>query len=243
MLSEKPWRDDAVLRLIALILLSYVLAAALAGVLTSAGLAKKIDNGSFLAFAVLTSIFHICALLFIRGFLREHNLKWSQAFGLFSPSLGRNLLLAILAAIVVLPLTHALTQLSVRALAWFHLEAREQSTVQTLKSSVSWDQRIFFGIIAIIFAPLVEEFLFRGILYPTLKQKGYRRLALWGTSVFFAMTHSNLPTFIPLIFLALILTFLYEETNTLLAPILTHSLFNAANFYWLLRQQALGLAN
>src|SRR5438132_10254328 len=133
MLSEKPWRAEAVLRLIALILFSYVLAAALAGVLTSTGFAKNIENGSFLAFAVITSIFHICALLFIRGFLREHNIKWSQALGLFSPCLGRNLVLAILAAIVLLPLTHALTQLSVRALALFHLEAREQSTVQTLK--------------------------------------------------------------------------------------------------------------
>src|SRR4029079_1566506 len=97
----------------------------------------------------------------------------------------------------------------------------------------SWSQRIFFGVIAILLAPLVEELLFRGILYPALKQKGYRRLALWGASLFFALTHSNVPTFIPLTFLAIILTLLYEETNTLLMPILTHSLFNAANYYWL----------
>ena len=42
-----------------------------------------------------------------------------------------------------------------------------------------------------------------------------------------------------LVLLALLLTWLYETTNTLLAPILTHSLFNAVNFWWLLHEQAL----
>jgi membrane protease YdiL (CAAX protease family) len=39
-----------------------------------------------------------------------------------------------------------------------------------------------------------------------------------------------------LTFLAVILTLLYEFTGNLLAPITTHSLFNAVNFYLVLRQ-------
>lgn len=240
MLPEKPWRSEAVIRLLLLVSLSYLLGALLATSLAKSGAGQHFGNPKFVTFALVTLVFYLATLFFIRAFFREHNIGWSQALGFFSPSRGRGLVLSILVAVIVLPIAHALTELSTLVLIHFHVQAPEQPTVQTLKSSVSWNQRILFGVIAILLAPLVEEILFRGILYPTLKQKGYRRLALWGTSLFFALTHSNVPTFVPLTFLAVILTLLYEETSTLLTPILTHSLFNAANYYWLLKQQGLG---
>ena len=46
----------------------------------------------------------------------------------------------------------------------------------------------------------------------------------------------NLPD-TPLTVLAIFLTFLYETTRNLIAPILAHSLFNAANFVLLLLQR------
>jgi len=55
-------------------------------------------------------------------------------------------------------------------------------------------------------------------------------LALWGTAGLFALIHFNLLTFLPLMALALVLTYLYERTNNLLAPIAAHSFFNALNF-------------
>jgi membrane protease YdiL (CAAX protease family) len=39
--------------------------------------------------------------------------------------------------------------------------------------------------------------------------------------------------------LALVLTWLYEETNNLLAPIACHSLFNAVNFFWVLHDKSI----
>jgi membrane protease YdiL (CAAX protease family) len=83
----------------------------------------------------------------------------------------------------------------------------------------------------------VEELVFRGVIYPAIKQRGYPSLALWGTSLFFAFSHNNMMIFLPLTVLAIILTFLYETTRNLLAPILTHSLFNAVNFSFLVWQR------
>mgnify|MGYP001593282845 CR=1 FL=1 len=74
---------------------------------------------------------------------------------------------------------------------------------------------------------------------PAIKQRGWPRLALWGTSLLFALTHANTATFLPLAFLAMVLVFLYERTGNLLAPILTHSLFNAANYCALVFQREL----
>jgi len=82
--------------------------------------------------------------------------------------------------------------------------------------------------------------MFRGILYPVIKQAGYPRLAWWGTALLFALVHLNLVTFVPLLVLALLLTELYERTGNLLAPITAHLLFNALNFAALLVLQHYG---
>jgi membrane protease YdiL (CAAX protease family) len=66
-------------------------------------------------------------------------------------------------------------------------------------------------------------------LYPFVKQLGWRRLAWFGVSFAFALIHDAAATFVPLFVLALALTWLYEKTDNLLAPIAAHSLFNAAN--------------
>jgi hypothetical protein len=152
--------------------------------------------------------------------------------------------MSLLVACIVLPIGWLLQSASAEALntladnfSRFNLRAEEQQIVQVLKTTTSWSYRICLGITAILLAPAAEELLFRGILYPTVKQSGYPRLALWGTSMVFALIHLNLATFLPLTFLAVVLTLLYERTNNLLAPITVHSLFNAANFGLLYLQQ------
>jgi len=88
---------------------------------------------------------------------------------------------------------------------------------------------VSFVAITIIVAPFAEELLFRGILYPVIKQAGFPRLALWGSSVAFSGIHLNLAIFLPLLVLALVLVWLYEKTDNLLTPIVAHALFNATN--------------
>jgi membrane protease YdiL (CAAX protease family) len=99
-------------------------------------------------------------------------------------------------------------------------------------------QLAVLGFVTILLAPLAEEVLFRGILYPWIKQIGFPRLALWGTSLLFAVVHMNLVTLLPLLLLALLLAQLYERTDNLLAPISAHALFNALNFGLLCLQRS-----
>jgi membrane protease YdiL (CAAX protease family) len=53
----------------------------------------------------------------------------------------------------------------------------------------------------------------------------------------FALVHGTAAIFIPLFVLALALTWVYEKTGNLLAPIVVHSLFNSANLVILLMQK------
>jgi membrane protease YdiL (CAAX protease family) len=103
--------------------------------------------------------------------------------------------------------------------------------------ATSIQQLIVHGIAAIIFAPIVEEIIFRGVLYPAVKHYAGQRMALWGVSLLFALTHMNLTALIALTVLGIILTFLYETTRNLVAPIVAHSLFNAVNFAYMVFQR------
>ena len=104
-----------------------------------------------------------------------------------------------------------------------------QFAVTLLAGTKSWGMRIYLGAFAVVLAPVAEEFIFRGMLYPFVKQLGWPRLAWFGVSFVFALIHDDAATFVPLFVLALALTWLYEKTDNLLAPIAAHSLFNAAN--------------
>jgi membrane protease YdiL (CAAX protease family) len=46
----------------------------------------------------------------------------------------------------------------------------------------------------------------------------------------FALIHFNFAIFLPLQLLAVILVWVYERTDNLLAPIAAHATFNAVNF-------------
>src|ERR1017187_429257 len=181
-------------------------------------------------------------LVLVDRFLREHRTSWVEGFG-FSNQRRQAVLQGMLAAVIFLPVGWGLQQASALVmthLPHFKLEPQEQLPVHALRVSVSWGGRLAFGAAAILLVPVTEEMLFRGILYPAVKQFGYPRLALWSTSLLFAAIHMNAVTFVPLATLALVLTMLYERTDNLLAPITTHVLFNALNFATLLVLQQVG---
>jgi membrane protease YdiL (CAAX protease family) len=176
--------------------------------------------------------FQGAALIIIHCFVRDHQASWGEAFGL-NNDWQRALLLGLIAATLFLPVGMGLLEACNRALTYlpnFPIQPHEQVAVQTLRKAASWPARTALGAFTILMVPAAEELLFRGILYPWIKQAGFPRLALWGTAVVFALMHFNVGSFLPLLLLALLLTVLYERTNNLLAPIAAHSLFNAVNF-------------
>lgn len=167
-------------------------------------------------------------------FLHKNQIRWTEAFG-FGNNRQRALLFGAVAACIFFPLGWGLQWASAQVLSHVSVTPAEQQAVQTLRATEGWLVRLVLAGMVIVIAPLAEEILFRGLLYPTIKQAGFPRAALWSTALLFAIVHQNAVTFLPLLVLALILTMLYELTNNLLASIVTHSLFNAINFmvlYW-----------
>jgi hypothetical protein len=135
-----------------------------------------------------------------------------------------------------LPVVLLLQGVSVNVLEKLGLPPENQAAVRLLTDATSMWTVVYLGVFAVVIAPVAEEFIFRGMLFPFVKRLGFPRLAWFGVSFLFALIHFNAPTFVPLFVLALALTWLYEKTDNLLAPITAHALFNAANLAVLLWQ-------
>jgi len=230
-ISEKPWRAEAVLVLGAgmLVIVS----------LSSIGASLVQDRTSaprFVGFVLSTLVGQCLAAILVHFFLRYHGIRWREFLGINRRRAMLLVPVGLLTALIVMPVGWATAELSSRIITRLHQQPKQQVVVEVLESATDPGQRAVFALAAIIMAPLIEETMFRGILYPFLKQQGYRRLAFWGTSLLFAAIHMDLPRFLPLFLLALVLTALYEWTDAMIAPITAHAAFNAINFLLLLNQ-------
>jgi membrane protease YdiL (CAAX protease family) len=170
-------------------------------------------------------------------FLKQHGANWRAAFGFRNSNLTKSLLLATGVLIIMLPIILELEQFSAQFLQKIGWPLADQHAVELILNAKSPWLRGYLAFFAIVLAPVAEEFIFRGVLFPFVKQLGYPKLAWFGVSFLFALIHVNAPTLVPLFALALVLTWLYQKTDCLLAPIAAHSLFNTANLIILFTQQ------
>jgi len=229
MLSYKPWRMEAVIQLIAGLFACMGVGVVAVTLLQKSGAAPFRSPESLANILLSTLSFQGAAWALIIIFLRQHGLDWREGLGFRPAKLLKVMLLAggVLAA--TLPVVLGLQQLSMLVLDKLGWASDDQRAVELIVNADSVWLRGYLVFFAVVLAPVAEEFIFRGMLYPFFKQLGRPRLALLGVSFLFAAIHLNAPTFVPLFVLALVFTWLYEKTDCLLAPIAAHSLFNTAN--------------
>lgn len=120
----------------------------------------------------------------------------------------------------------------------------DQLAVRFVKMTAAYPAYFLLAIFSIaVIAPLVEEFLFRGLLQSFIRKHLGSRQAILITAICFSFFHfspeqglGNLSIVTSLFPLALILGFIYERQRSLLASIGLHALFNAMsilNLYFL----------
>jgi membrane protease YdiL (CAAX protease family) len=235
MLSEKPWRTEAVLQFCGAQIFCLCLGIATLGLLHKFGVHGFESDEDLGSVMVGTLCMQGVAWLLILFFLRQHGVGWMNAFGFRGPRISHPFLLT-LGFIFVFLVVLLLQWISINVLEKLGLPPENEAAVRLLTDAKSTWTIVYLGIFAVVIAPVAEEFIFRGMLFPFVRQLGFPRLAWFGVSALFALIHLNLPTFVPLFVLALALTWLYERTDNLLAPITAHALFNAANFVVLLWQ-------
>jgi membrane protease YdiL (CAAX protease family) len=185
------------------------------------------DFSQLLAGALLSQT---AAFFWIRAFLQQHACEWKEAFGWKLSETPAVIGYGALAGALFLPVAFGLQWLCETLMVLLHSQPQAQAAVEAIQNpALPLAGKVAFGFDAILLAPLAEESLFRGILYPAIKYLGYPRMALWFTSLLFGFLHFNAPTFVPLLAFGLLLAALYERFGNLMAPVAAHSLFNTAN--------------
>lgn len=91
---------------------------------------------------------------------------------------------------------------------------------------------VFLGISCVIGAPIMEELVFRGMIYPSLKRWLPRGYAMIITGVFFGVVHGNLAAVFPLMAFGSVLCIMRDRFG-LFTCIALHALFNLHTFIWL----------
>jgi membrane protease YdiL (CAAX protease family) len=229
MLSEKPWTLDAVVRMLFGLLVSISSVMLILGVYQQYILKHTLKENDWPMILIGTLSMDGFILVAVALFLWSQHLSWAEAFGFTTPGLLKALGWAILVAIIFLPIGRLLQMISFQLLEWVNYKTPVQHAVATLEGAPSLLARSYMIFFAVVAAPIAEETLFRGILYPTLKKYGNASLALWVSSVIFGAIHLNFAIFLPLMVLGMLLAWLYEKTNNLLACMAAHSLFNMIN--------------
>lgn len=120
--------------------------------------------------------------------------------------------------------------------------AKETAFEQLIESSPG--ARLAIVLIAVLGAPLVEEIVYRGVVYPALERAFGVAQAVIGVAALFALVHVpqywNNPGLIAgLAFLSIALTIVRARTGSLLPCFIIHLVFNSISAGMLLRESNL----
>lgn len=167
-------------------------------------------------------------------FLAVREVKLIPLFGLRALPLGKVVLYGLLFLIAAIPAMLALGLL----VTYFSAKPEEQQIVSYFRDQAKLGD--FRGLVTVfitasIMAPFMEELLFRGYFYPTLKRYLGPVASAVLVSLLFAAFHANLAALPALFVLAICLTVAYEWTGSLLVPMTMHALFNTTSLvamYW-----------
>lgn len=97
---------------------------------------------------------------------------------------------------------------------------------QLTPSSALLGAGMFLSVAVIV--PFAEELFFRGALFSALARRGPAFVAIWTTSIAFALAHQEPRNWAPLVLVALALGYLRSLGGSIWAGVALHAAFNAA---------------
>ncbi len=107
----------------------------------------------------------------------------------------------------------------------FGTPAPQSFTVAVKGVHYPWE----FGLLAFlggVVAPIKEEMIFRGLIYPPLRQALGRGKGMLLTGLFFATLHFDVVRFLPLLIGGVVLAWLYERSSSIWPAVVAHGTWN-----------------
>jgi membrane protease YdiL (CAAX protease family) len=110
----------------------------------------------------------------------------------------------------------------------------EHPLVPLFATEQGWQARVILIVAACVVIPVLEETVFRGILYRALRRQWSFAPAALASAAVFALAHLTWIGLAPYLLLGLLFAYLYERSGSLLAPWAAHGAFNGFNLAILL---------
>ncbi|MBA3652216.1 MAG: CPBP family intramembrane metalloprotease [Chthoniobacterales bacterium] len=173
---------------------------------------------------VANGVFALGLVIGIAIFLKLRRFNIPQLAGFQRLTFQRAFATGFILLIVAYPLIILADWMTARILG---SGSTRQGIIELFAGSRSFEQRVLVIILAVMIAPMVEEFVFRFFLYGVLRRYAGRTLGLIISALLFAAVHAHLPSFGPLFVLGSCFTIAYEWSGSLLVPMTLHALFNA----------------
>ena len=251
MLNKKPWKLWEANLLVSPFILSIGFAQHAASRAPGTSAPAEFSMDQFLLISAIFVAYAACATGIL---MSKYELNLNDVFGVKTGPLIELLPIAFIIGFAIVPVMLLLQTGCIYLFKQMNISIVTQESMRTLESLDTPKEIAVFSIMPVIQAPLVEEILFRGILFPAMLSPAPRWLAYlcakvtaeilqtpimlstaprWLAYFFpawlFASVHLSPVNFVPLFVLALFLAWQYEKTGNLLCPILTHAGFNLCN--------------
>ena len=159
---------------------------------------------------------------------------WRMAIGWRTRGWLRDGRRGLLTYVTLMPALTLLMFVVIGLAAWRHYTPPPEPILGIFLNESHWPVLLIASLFVCLLGPLVEEVVFRGVLYAALRR---RWGAHWGVIVSggcFAALHTNLVGFLPIWLLGMTLAYLYETTGSLVPSITLHVVHNTTliAFLW-----------
>ena len=175
-------------------------------------------------------LFTAFIVFFVAAFMKLRRIDIDSLGGFSKTSLKRAVstgVILLLAATPLILLAEVITQ------SFFGGGSSRQEIVDLFNSSQTIKQRVMIIVLAVIVAPMSEEFIFRFFIYGVLRRYFGIVIGLLFNAALFAAAHNHLPSALPLFILGGCFTLAYEWSGSILVSMAMHSLFNSVQLIFL----------
>lgn len=169
----------------------------------------------------------IASIVFIGIVVGRYAVKRNLKFIKFTPLSWRNDLLYPLGVIATLYIVNFFYGVAIHEWLKSVIGTDTRQTV-VIEMQNQPDLAVKWGlsILAVIFAPFMEEIVFRGYIYPATAFFTNKWFAGITSALLFGVIHHNAFALIPLTIFGVLLVLLYERTKSVLPCIIAHLIFN-----------------
>jgi len=175
-------------------------------------------------------MYALMGLLIVSFCLATTGSSFRNAFASKACSAGQALGKGVLYGLAAIPPMILLSHIMATCTEALGYESHLQEVFDWLNDgTVSTGTRVFMMVAAVVIAPVTEEALFRGILFPSLLKNRTFVFSALISGFYFALVHFHAPSLIPLLALSFAFSAAYAVTGSILTPIVMHALFNTTS--------------